>query len=282
MRYTIPIALILFLIVAGRAAAACEGNCVYLPLVIGGNGTSTVATATPTGTPAPEASATPSSTPTLSPTTTNTPTPTPTPTQTATNTPTPSPTLTPTPEITLSASRVITSEFSSTIYVIGEVENQTAINLDIELAVRFYEGDTLVGVETGRTLLSRTFPGMNNPWRAIVFNPPAYDRYEVSANWEESSEFIIYEPVAVLSAGIRDNVGTEAFGEIENTTSNELMAVEAVVTFYGASGDVVFVEERSADPTTLAPGQAGTYQIPTARDLVYDDYLVQAQGYYIP
>jgi hypothetical protein len=281
MRYAIPIALALFLIVASRAAA-CEGNCVYLPLVIGGNGTGAVATATPTSPLAPEASATPSSTPTLSPTSTNTPTTTPTPTQTATNTPTPSPTLTPTPEITLSTSRVITSEFSSTISIIGEVENQTAINLDIELNVRFYEGDTLVGVETGRTLLSRTFPGMNNPWRVIVFNPPAHDRYEVSANWEESSEFIIYEPVAVLSAGIRDNFGTEAFGEIENTTGNELMAVEAVVTFYDASGDVVFVEERSADPTTFAPGQGGTYQIPTARDLVHDDYLVQAQGYYIP
>jgi hypothetical protein len=79
MKYAIPAALILMIVIGGRAAAACEGNCVYLPIVIGGNDSG--ATATPTSTLAPEASATPtttptetpSSTPTLSPTVTGSP-----------------------------------------------------------------------------------------------------------------------------------------------------------------------------------------------------------------
>jgi hypothetical protein len=148
--------------------------------------------------------------------------------------------------------------------------------------VRFYEGDTLTGVETGRTLLSRTFPGMTNPWRVISLNPPAYDRYEVSANWEEASEFLAYSSVSVLNTGIRDNFGVEVFGEVENTTGNELTAVEVVVTFYDSEGDVVFVDDTLSNPFTLSPAQVGTYQITTARDLVYDGYLVQSQGYYLP
>src|SRR5262245_31714791 len=88
------------------------------------------------------------------------------------------------------------------------------------------------------TYLTKTAPGQVNPFQIILSNAPSSKvRYELTLSFQTSS-VLDYQPITVLSQNIRDNFGVEVFGEVRNDQPKEMRSVEAVVTFYDASGAV--------------------------------------------
>jgi hypothetical protein len=177
----------------------------------------------------------------------------------------------------------VTSTFSSSIRVVGEVENQgTAAADNVQIVARFYTGDTLVATADTETILSRVFQNHTIPFRVFLSNAPAFDSYVLSVNWEDTSEFIAYEPLVILSQGVRDNYGIEIFGEVQNPSPATLSSPKLAVTFYDADGSVGYADYGYAASDELARQEVSTYQITTYRDINYDSYKVQGQGYYFP
>jgi hypothetical protein len=226
----------------------------------------------------------------LSPTATPTHTPEPTATETNTPEPTATETHTPTPVegpgaivAVLGSTTVVTSKCSNTLYIVGEVENTGNQAADrVQIIARFYQGDTLVGTENTYTSLWRVFAGERGAFRFIVLDPPLYDRYELEVVWEEPITEVEYVPVKILNTNTHDYLSHKVFGEIQNTTTKELSAVLISVTFYDINNNVVSVEYATTIISPLPPNGISTFDATTDRNLIYNRYTVDAQGYYIP
>jgi hypothetical protein len=140
-----------------------------------------------------------------------------------------------------------------------------------------------VATEDGYALLDRIEPGQRAPFRILLTNPPPdITRYELTVT-PRFTEFIQYRAVTVISQQTRDNNGPEVFGELRNDSGGALRFVEAVVTFYDATGAVVDVNSTYASPTDIAAGATATYSIKTFdRGLTFASYQVQAEGWFTP
>ena len=200
------------------------------------------------------------------------------------NEPPPSPTPEPPPLPATLAIRSATGAYrsSSSYYVVGEVANGTSANAYfVQITGRFYnEAGQLVATDDGYTLLTRTRPGMRNPFRVIVFNPPpGITRFELTLSSQTRSG-LVYQPVTVLNQQTRDNFGLEVFGELRNDHIKPLRNIQAAATFYDASGDVIDVDTGVSSPADVPIGGISTYSIKTFDDnLAPATILVQAEGY---
>src|SRR5258706_1131935 len=196
--------------------------------------------------------------------------------------PQPSPTSTVVPPSTL----VILSSRSyvetTSRYVVGEVYNgRSSPVYFVKIAARFYDAaNALVAVADGYTFLDETAPGQRNPFKVLLTNAPSsIVRYDLSLTFQTSS-FITYQPITVLSQQTRDNFGVEVFGEVRNDQTKEMQAVEVVVTFYDAAGQVVETDFGFPSATTLAPGATSPYTISTFKEnLSFASYVVQGEGF---
>jgi hypothetical protein len=82
----------------------------------------------------------------------------------------------------------------------------------------------------------------------------------------------------VLSKHIGNTAGVEVFGNIRNEQGVTLNDLRVGVTFYDASGNVVWVEQGIPDTGLLAPGKQTTYHARTGRVFSYARFVVQAEG----
>lgn len=206
-------------------------------------------------------------------------------TQVATATPTNSPTQGPTATTPVERSvRVVSSRSyvsSSTRYVVGEVINNLESPVySVKLDARFYDANNqLVATEDGFVYLDETRPGQRNPFKLLLSNAPAsIVRYDLQITYNTSG-FLDYEPITVLSQQVRDNSGVEVFGEVRNDQVREQRSVEVAVTFYDAAGNVVDTDFGFPSNTSLAPGTTSPYQVRMFDSFTYDRFVVQAEGY---
>jgi hypothetical protein len=130
------------------------------------------------------------------------------------------------------------------------------------------------------TMLSRTDPGMHNPFRIILPNPPVgIASIELTLTSDATSVFA-YGAATVLSQQTRTSPGLDVFGEIRNNQAGVLKSTRVVVTFYDNSGTVYEAVSGLADVSWLAPGFDSTYTISTDPRLAGLSFTVQAQGYF--
>lgn len=174
---------------------------------------------------------------------------------------------------------------NTTRYVIGEVINESFIPVyAVKITAQFYDAaNQLVATEDTYTSLSVTRPGERNPFKLVLSNAPSsVSRYELVLSWNTTG-FLDYQPITVLSQQTRDNFGVEVFGEIRNDQDREMRSIRVVATFYDSAGNVLETSAGFPSITTLAPGATSPYKISTFKsDLTFASYIVQAEGYLVP
>lgn len=283
MTISVAIAILLGITLFG-ALSAQSGDMVYLPLVAVPGPTlapftpTFVATAPPTKT-ATATAVSPTATPTataLPPTKTLTPTATSTAIPTATTAPTPL-----APQVSVKSSRFFTE--SGLVRIAGEVAN-TGLGSAyfVKIQAKFFDADSqLLAITDGYTVLGMTSPGMVNPFRLTLTNPPAaITQYQLNLTYQ-TEELLAYRPIAVISQQARDNFGVEVFGELRNDAENTVRPPQTAVTFYDADGHVIDVYSGFSSDD-LAKGQSTAYLVQTFSQIGYSTYSVQAQSYLVP
>ncbi|MBI5947669.1 MAG: hypothetical protein HY875_06000 [Chloroflexi bacterium] len=194
--------------------------------------------------------------------------PTATATKTATKTPTPPSTLPPGGAVTLQHVAWWTNSLGS-IYVHGEAVNGLGHPISFVKVTASYwnAANQLLGTEYGYAGLT-TIPGgadsvftilKTNPWAGIHHVTVGVTSYTDPASAS-------YPPVTGLVANVTnqytDSIGwLHLVGTVTNTSGNTYKWVQPYAGFYNSAGDVVRAFFDYTDPTTLAPGQSGTFDI---------------------
>lgn len=237
----------------------------------------------------PEPSTTPGPSPTAPPATptplppTSAPTVPPTPTIMPTATEGPPATNTPLPG-TVFARNDNTYTDGNSLFVVGEVVNGgPAPVYNVQVIATFYSADgQIVGANSGMALLPRTQPTQANPFKLQLSPPPANaTRYELSLTWGDLT-IATFDRATITREELNQDNGIEIVGDIRNDHRSELRNIQAVVTFYDASGLVVDAVVGSVGTSSLAPGDSTNFTIQPARSFTFDHYLVQVEGMLLP
>lgn len=79
---------------------------------------------------------------------------------------------------------------------------------------------------------------------------------------------------------MRDNFGTEVFGEVKNNQSTRLQFITVAVTYYDKTGNVRDVAYSYSKPDVLDPNGTATYMINSfSRPVSGLPNLVQTEGW---
>lgn len=219
---------------------------IYLPLILRNHLPSG---RTPTPTPTEILLVTPTATPKLPPTGTPSATHTPTPTRTATPTPTPTPTIVVSGEVVVASSKAFTVTLGTQtdIHIVGEVRNDATANAQsVRVTATLYDASG-IGLGTASTTAYQEIlaPGQRSPFKIVSPYPQGYDHYTLSLSYGFTTE----QPLAPLQplnvSEYYDGCDKRLyfFGEVENTTAQNIEALQVVVTLYDASGEVINVED---------------------------------------
>jgi hypothetical protein len=220
---------------------------VYLPIILKNYLPSELGTPTPT--PTEIILLTPTETPKVAPTGTPSVEPTSTPTRTATPTPTPTPTIVVSGEVIVLSSNafIVTLGTQTDIHIVGEVRNDATANAEsVEVTATFYDGSgTSLGAASSIAYQGILTPGQTSPFKIVESYPPGYDHYTLSLSYG----FTMEQPLPPLQPSNWTkyydacNEWLYFFGEVENTTGQNIEAVQVIATLYDASGRVLNVED---------------------------------------
>ncbi len=192
-----------------------------------------------------------------------------TPTPTKTLVPTPTLTSTPTPTQVPPSVRVLSStafnpyEGSNDLYIVGEVLNNTASNVEfvrINATLRDLSGNVVDSDYTYSDIGILT-PGMKSPFNVIFFDPPQWATYDLVVTWSTTSSYPY--PLELLNSTFYFD-SYDAFhvaGEIRNQYSVDRTYVEAYLTLYDASGTVIGVGSAFTNPYDLTPGLTASFDV---------------------
>ncbi len=210
--------------------------------------------ASPGGAPAP--------TPSPSPSPPATPSPTVTP-----PTPTATPSSTPAPAVMTTRHSTWHVDSIGALWVVGEVYN--GLNRPIgyvQVTANLYSASgQLLATDFGFAGLTTMPPHGDAPYAVLVSTAPhGVDHVTVSVTDYTDPPFD--KPVVGLRATITnvytDSIGfRHVVGTVANSSSFTYDYVQPYVALYAASGDVVSVAFAFTQPTTLRPGQTGTFDV---------------------
>jgi hypothetical protein len=194
-------------------------------------------------------------TPTPSPTPLSTPTPTPTLTPTATSTPLPAGVL------ILSSNTIV--PYGNTLYVIGEVLNNTGSSVGfvrINATLRDANGN-VVDSDYSYAFITIISAGMKSPFRVIFFSPPSWSTYDLVATWDTTSAQTYPLELLNSTSYFDDYDEFHVVGEVRNQYSEDRTSVEAYVTLYNVYGQVIGVGSTYTNPNDLVPGQTASFDV---------------------
>jgi hypothetical protein len=204
--------------------------------------------------------------------------PTATPTEAPTATPTLAPTATPTPVPTEPPrSDVFVRNYSSyisstgTLHIVGEVVNPFPQPVQfVEITADLYSSSgVLLTTDFTFSRLSVIPAGEDSPFHVLVFDPPpGVDRYTLSVTDYRKPSFD--SPVSGLAVSITNSYTSSSgtlhlVGTVTNSSTTTYKFVEPIAALYDSSGTVIRTDSTFTKPDTLAPGQAGTFDL-----LVFD------------
>jgi hypothetical protein len=188
----------------------------------------------------------------------------PTATRTATSTKTPTPTATP----TLSGSVDILTTYAHSaspgyVYVIGEVQNNTTVNVQyVKVIVDFYNGAQLVANTYFYTTLGTLTPGTKTCFDEFVSIPSNWTNYQ----FESVSYSVGGSAPPVLT--VYNTSGTyissswyEIIGLVRNDDEVTVKYVKLLGTLYDASGKVIGCNHTYVNSTDLIPGQSSSFTL---------------------
>jgi subtilisin family serine protease len=191
-----------------------------------------------------------------------------TPTATATLSRTPTPTRTPTPGkvgqvVVVSSNAFVPFEGAPSLYVIGEVRNDTPGNINVvrvDITVRDSSGES-VGNGYTYAMIEILTPGMKSPFWMILSKPDNWSSLDLTTNWRVTTNELY--PMEVVSSegsfGARDSY--YVVGSATNQYDELRRQVFAYLTLYDPEGTAIGAKYMRTDPRDLAPGETGSFDL---------------------
>ncbi|MGH2634196.1 MAG: FxLYD domain-containing protein [Tepidiformaceae bacterium] len=196
--------------------------------------------------------------------------PTATPTQAV---PTATPTQAP-PTATPQPSGIYVQHFSSytdsigALWIVGEVVNGLSADAEfVQITANYYgQSGVLLATETGYADLTVVPAGGDSPFSVLTFEPPAgIARYTLQVTDYTSPPFGSDAPTSGLAASITntyvDSINFVHFvGTVTNNSARSYDFVNPIIAFYDGAGTVIRIEDAFTSPSTLGPGQTGSFE----------------------
>jgi hypothetical protein len=159
--------------------------------------------------------------------------------------------------IVSSSSTFVPYEGSSSLYLVGEVLNDTNSN------VRFVKINAILRDSAGQIVdgdysyshIDRLTPGMVSAFRLIFSSPPAWETYELTVTWSTTDqspyELEIINPEAYFDSSNAYHVR----GTVRNQYEAQRTFVKVLLTMYDYNNQVIGAEYGYTNPSTLEPRQ---------------------------
>jgi hypothetical protein len=161
----------------------------------------------------------------------------------------------------LSSNAFVPYSGSTSWYIVGEVRNDTSANVQfVRISATLRDaGGNVVDSDYSYSMIGKLTPGMTSPFWIIFSDPPSWSTYDLQVTWDTTSQ----QPYAmeILNSTLYFD-SYDAFhvvGEIRNQYAEQRTFVEAYVTMYDASGQVIGVDSTFTNPYDLNPGQTASF-----------------------
>jgi len=150
---------------------------------------------------------------------------------------------------------------SSSIYLVGEVRNETDLNAEfvrIDASLRDASGE-LVYARHSYSDIGVISPGETSPFLVIFSDPPEWTSYDLAVVWDATARQLY--PLEVLTSALSfdDDAAFHVMGKVKNQHDEECEHIQSHVTLYDANGEVIGVESSYATPSDLNPGQVAFF-----------------------
>jgi hypothetical protein len=153
---------------------------------------------------------------------------------------------------------------STSYYVIGEVLNNTGGTVEfvkVSVALRNDQGN-VVDSDYSYSMITSLSPDMKSPFQVIFIDPPTnYSHYTLTVTWSDGGEGPAVLEVLNQTSRFDSLDAFRVSGEVRNQTEHQATFVQAVVTMYGHTGNVIGVDYSFTDPYDLAPGGTATFDV---------------------
>ena len=170
-------------------------------------------------------------------------------------------TLTPTPasEVIVLGSNAFVPH--TNLYIVGEVQNNTSSN------VRFVRIDATLRDASGNVAYAKhsyskvgtLAPGATSPFLVIFSEPPEWASYDLAIAWDTTSRQLYPLQVLTRTSSFDSHTAYHVVGEIKNQYDEQVKFIQAFVTMYDASGEVIGTDSSYATPRDLDPGQTAFF-----------------------
>ncbi len=195
-------------------------------------------------------------------------------------------TSTPTGEVVvLKSSTFAPYEGSKSLYIVGEVRNDTKLNVQfVQITATLYDASgEAVQAKYAYSRLDQLSPGDVSPFLIIFSNPVEWNSYDLNVEWDATPRQ--RPPLKVLSSELYfDDFGAaHVKGKARNPSGETRKYINAVVTLYGPDGEVIGVGSNYTAPNKLDPNQVAFFDVRVSfwkykPDMSLVEHRVQVQG----
>jgi len=150
---------------------------------------------------------------------------------------------------------------SAYLYVVGEILNNTASNVEytkIKVTLRDPSGN-VVATDYSYSMIDTLSPETTSPFLVMFYDAPEWSTYECSVTWDTTTQEPY--PMEVLNSASRFDSGDayHVVGELRNQHAEERTYVKVLITLYDATGAVIGADYSYTEPHTLAPGETVSF-----------------------
>jgi len=165
--------------------------------------------------------------------------------------------------VVLSSNAFVPYSGSSSLYIVGEVLNNTGSNVrfvKIYGTLRNGSGN-VVGSDYTYSDISILSPQMTSPFMLIFSDVQPWSTYELNVVWSTTSEYPRVLEVLNRTSYFDSLHAFHVVGEVRNQFTSTREYVEAYVTMYDSAGKVIGVGSTYTNPEHIAPGQTASFDV---------------------
>jgi hypothetical protein len=153
----------------------------------------------------------------------------------------------------------------STLYLVGEVQNNTTGNVgSTKVAVTYYDASGRVtNADYTYVLLNVLGPDQKGPFKVWIFYNRPYSSYALSVEYWPTSDPPAANVPVLSSSTWPEESPFYMVGEVQNNTGSNIRSVEVIATFYDSLGQVTNVGWHSPELRLLTPGEKACFKVGT-------------------
>jgi len=163
----------------------------------------------------------------------------------------------------LSSNAFVPYSGSSSLYIVGEVRNDTGSSVDfVQISATLRDGSgTVVDSDYTYSDIDTLSPGMTSPFMVMFFDPPGWATYDLQVTWDTTTRQPYVLELLSSSSYFDSHDAYHVVGEIRNQYAEQRTFVKAYVTLYDAQGAVIGVDYAYTNPDALNPGQTASFDV---------------------